>query len=454
MYDPKFRLALLISLIVFFGSMAHAVYTYMLGDHGLNVEDYITGIALVGSSIIGGVLFVVISVKFITFEKHKTTGFEPTFRDETGTGFNFPVSLSKFLPEIIAPPLGADMHPLESELIGFLNGYRKWPYKLPSESDDRTTLYEHSIKQWEAMKTLPNCTSMHRIAALAQDLSLVYAYKEKRTKHPVSQFWKRDTVRYSRACIEHGGYSALILSTIPTFRKLGKDKQSNQRLRRALLTAIRYRDNPTSIPANCDPLARDIYESLHKANQKSKVTESGEVTFNPSKEQIKDFNTEVYSYFQAVIRDAELNPSDISKNSDGVYLGDGYIAIGIKELVQKFSLVMSPQTRSVFELWELNGTAHPSWSYFMKALQNFGGFTDKWDDVTSASGLFNLKVNDVDFNNMLFTFVDQTEMPDLRNALDSMPKFNGMIELQQDKETLLIELKRKANAVTKMLDNF
>ena len=104
MYDPKFRFAILMSIFMVLAVGASLIKTYVFDGTTLDLPAYLAGIVRVGGATLGGFIFVWVCTKIITFDKYKKTGFEPSFRDETGTGFNFPVSLNKFLPDVIAAP--------------------------------------------------------------------------------------------------------------------------------------------------------------------------------------------------------------------------------------------------------------------------------------------------------------------------------------------------------------
>ncbi|MBI1363772.1 MAG: hypothetical protein GC134_07280 [Proteobacteria bacterium] len=438
-------MALLISIIVFVYVAFNIVTEYILGDSGLTMAQYIAGVTEVASAIIGGFVFVAISTKFITFEKFKRTGFEATFRDETGTGFNFPVSLSKFLPDIIAAPTWRNISEVEAELMGFLNGYRDWPYDITGETNK--SLYHNAMQQWQAIQKLPNTTPLHGIAALAQDLGKVYAYAEKRKQFPFSEFWKRDKVTYNRRCLEHGGLSAFILSTIPSFMRM------DERTRRAVLIAVRYRDNPSQIPANCDPLAVDIYESLHKAHQMALEEEgSSQSDLNPSEVEIGALKEEITAYFQSILRSMELNPVGQSEKSDGIYVGNGICILRMNRFVRAFAAVLTPKTRTRFNLWSFDGRQHPSWKFFISALRDSGYLLERFEEVDAKDGLFSLRINDLVYQNCIMIQVDASLYTDLRASLDTLPKWNGIIEVEQSKEFLVSEVKRKATEVEAMLE--
>lgn len=448
MYDPRFRFALLITLISFVAVSGTLIYYFFY--KGLNWTQYFHGVMNIGGSVVGGLAFVLVCTKFITFNKNKKTGFEASYIDETGTGFNFPVSLSKFLPELVAPPVSnKKLSTLEAELIGFLNSFRNWPYDLSGES--KKSLYDHAIEQWQAMRSLPNTGPLHYAAALAQDLSLIYAYQEKRKKFPLSQFWKRDKVKFSRRCVEHGGLSATILSTLPAFKALGEDVKTNQKYRRAILTAIRYRDNPTSIPVNCDPLGKDIYEHLHKAYQKS-LEKPEEGNFKPTEKQIQVFNHEIYSFFQGVLKELEINPANVTKESDGVYLGGGVLMLSLCHMVRRYAKLLTPTSRGHFKLWDIPTDEHISWPYFIKAFKDIGAYREKWDDIEpNKNGTFNIKANNIPFPYAIFLDIEREKFPELRQTLDSYPAWQGIIEMQKNEETLVQEVQAKAKKVDEMI---
>lgn len=452
MYDPKIRLVILIYTIVIIWATSSAFYSYFFGDKGLDWITHLRGIVTIGGSVFGGFFFIWLCSQFMTFSKHKKTGFEATFEDETGTGFNFPVSLSKYIPEIVAYPYEKEeISPLEQELIGFLNAYRHWPYDITGKNKE--TLYEHAMKQWKAIKQIPNSSSLHRAAALAQDLSLTYVYKEKRKTFPYWQFWKRDQVSFSRRCINHCGFSAVFLATFPAFRALGTDKTSGNKIRRALLTAIRYRDNPISIPANCDPLVREIYESLHRAAQLSVQQETNSPDFAPSEADIDELNKSIYMYLQSTLRDLEINPADLTPQHEGAYLGDGKVVISLPRLIKKYRSVISPALRGAFDLWDIDEQKHPSWPYFIESLKKNNVLLTQWEDIEKPEGIFSVNLGKVHFENAIFVHIQAGELPELRQSLDMMPKWNGLISIEYEIEEDEDQSLDKAKAIDKMIDD-
>ena len=443
MYDPKFRMALLISIAVTLFTIINVIFEYVVGDANFLLEDYIRKVTSVGGSIVGGFVFVLVCTKFITFERFRKTGFEATFRDDTGTGFNFPVSLSKFLPDIIAAPLEKDLHEVEADLIGFLNGYNHWPYDITGQ--DRDSLYAYTMKQWRAMRALPNTTPYHHIAALAQDLGKAYAYTEKRKSYPWTQFWKADRVVYSRRCIEHGGLSAFILGSFKSFMRLP------ERTRRAILIAVRYRDNPIFIPANCDPLAREIYEALHMAADTVRQQEGVEAQGKASAEEVALLGEEVSSFFHSIVRELEVNPAGFSQKNDGAYLGDGLLLLKMGSLTQAFAAALSPKLRRQFSMWRLAGKPHSSWPAFIEVFRKLGVLQEIFQEAKTTTGLFNLELDGHKLENCLVFKIDLVNHTELRTSLDKLPKFAGIVQVAQDENTLKEEILAAAQKVDALI---
>ncbi len=75
MYDPKFRLTLLISIV----GTIYTIYNLCTSIFdGLNIVSYLTGLLYVGGAAAGGMLFVWICYKRITFDQFRKSGFEAT----------------------------------------------------------------------------------------------------------------------------------------------------------------------------------------------------------------------------------------------------------------------------------------------------------------------------------------------------------------------------------------
>lgn len=444
MYDPKFRFAILMSIFMVLAVGASLIKTYVFDGVTLDLAAYVVGIMRVGGATLGGFIFVWASVKIITFDKYKKTGFEATFRDETGTGYNFPVSLNKFLPDVVAAPMGANLHPVEADIIGFMNGFKHWP--LSVEDPHGKKLYDYALLQWRAMQQLPGTSALHRIVALAQDLGLVNVYKEKRSAYPWWQFWMKDKVRFERRCQFHGGYSASVLSTMPHFNTMP------ERTRRAILLAVRYRDNPVMIPANCDPIAFELYEALHRAERKAKEIERGQTSnFSPSDVQVAQFNAEVGAFFQAAVRRMEINPANPLTKNNGICLNEGVVLIQMGPFMQNFASLLTPDTRDAFNLWDVPLSEHPSWPYMVNALRGVEVLQETWEDVTAPQGLFQFNANDTAFENAFLIKITNARFPDLRSSLDNLPRWQGYVSVLQDSGHLLNEVEAKAQRIDTLL---
>ncbi|MDD9912137.1 MAG: hypothetical protein OXQ96_03700, partial [Alphaproteobacteria bacterium] len=100
---PRFRFMLVVVILATVIWAYFLVGEYLVGLRGLNLSRYIHGAFVVGSSVLGGYLLVWASIRFMNFRENRKTGFEAIKIDESGTKFNMQLSLSKFLPEIIAP---------------------------------------------------------------------------------------------------------------------------------------------------------------------------------------------------------------------------------------------------------------------------------------------------------------------------------------------------------------
>lgn len=450
MYDPKFRFTFVISTVVVVLAVLMVLWQYVFGERGLDWHVWSQGVIMVGASTLGGYTFVTLGAWLITFLQNRRTGFEATFVDETGTKFNFPVSLSKFLPDVIAPPFSTGLHPVEVELFGFLNGYREWPADVENPS---ISLYENAYRQWLAMSRLPGTTHLHRIASLSQHLGKIYAYSLRRTRHPLWMFWEPDTIRYEQRALYHGGLSAFVLSTMPSFRHLNVKPDANALERRALLIAIRYRDDPTHMPENCDPLAREIYESLHRAARKAEEVMHAQLrAFDPTPTEISAFTTEAVSYFQALIRELDINPSSFSASSDGIYLGGGLIIVRMNKLLQRYAPLLSPAVRNTFNLWELDNKPHPSWTHVLDILRGLKVLQTTWENVQSTDGLFSFTASDIELSGSVILNIDAKEFPDLRAHLDRFAKWQGLISPKQDPGAMLQDIKSKVAAVDRILE--
>ena len=439
MYTPQFRFVLLISLMVIFAAVAQVLYTYVFGEKGLNFHNYISGLLTLSATTAGGFFFIWVCSKFITFNGLKATGFEGVYRDEYGTNFVFkkPIQLTKFLPDLIAKPDG-NLHILEKELIAFLSGYKDMPFDLTDPKS--LSLYDYSMYMWKQSKSLKNTNSYHHIVALSKYLGLVYVYKQKRKTHPLWQFWMRDKVSYSKRCLFHGGLSAFVLSTMPSFNKLDEETK------RSLLVAIRFADNPMAIPVNCGKLVFSLYENAHIAEQRLKkvLNKTQKVKMDPSQTDIMQFKAQAKDYFQASMRELNLNPQTPPNQSDGIYIGLGSAIVRIPCLLKEISKNLTPDIRSSMDLWEVNGNYHKSWDYLIEVMQENNLLGDSLDEQKVNHPINSFIVNSYAINNALLIKVENKAYPQLRGFLDSLPKFDSYALVEKNENDLIEEIAQKS----------
>lgn len=447
MYTPQFRFALLISLFVIFGTTVQVLYDYSFGEHGLNIDLYTNGVLTIGSSAIGGFFFIWLCSKFITFNGLKATGFEGVFRDEYGTNFVFkhPIRLTKFLPDLIAKPNESTITPLESELIAFLEGFKNMPFDIYDKKS--LNLHDYAIGMWRQSRRIKNTNSYHHVVALSKYLGLVYVYKSKRKSAPLWQFWIRDKMSYSKRCLFHGGYSSFILSTMPSFHTL------DEKTKQSLLVAVRFADNPMSIPENCDPITFSLYENTHIAEQRLRkaLNKNNHKAIDPSETDIMQFKQQVKDFLQTSIKDLNLNPDVPAKQSDGIYLGMGSAVIRMPCLLKSLAKNLSPDIRTAMDLWDVSPQHHKSWDYIIEVLQEANLIAPALDEQKITYPINTFIIDNFAIRNALLLTIENRVFPNLRSFLDSLPEFKSHILLERNKQDLLEEIKQKSTKIDEFI---
>ena len=448
MNGPRFRFLVVITFLCTALWLYLLLSQYLLGAHGLNLSRYLNGAFIVGITTLIGYTFVWGGIRFMQHRDQRKTGFEATNIDETGTKFNMQLSLSKFKPEIVAAPSLADASPLEAELVGFLNSLSQLPYDL---NNPDYTLREHALRQWEAMKTLQGAGPLHRAAALAQDLSKVYAYQEKRKAAPVSQFWVRDTLSYSRRSNEHGGMAAFILSQMPSFRKLSADPRRNELERRALLTAIRYCKDPLKMPLNCDPLTREIYEYLNKAHVKAREMAGEDIqSTEPTPGDLATLQQDLITQLPHVFADIGFDADDLPQRH-GFYLGEGVIGVRVPFFLQKLIPLLSPQTRHAFNLWDMRDVEHHFLPHLIEQLRLKEWLVENWDGEKSTTGTFNFTIGTTNFTNTILIQIMDGPFRDTRERASKATPLNLPVDIQQDPKAYLESIQKKTKTIDAQL---
>ncbi|MCP4354795.1 MAG: hypothetical protein GY793_04030 [Proteobacteria bacterium] len=448
MYTPQFRFALLISLFVIFGTIAQVLYTYGFGKGGLDIQLYLNGILTIASTTFGGFFFIWLCSKFITFNGSKTTGFEGKFSDEYGTKFVFkhPIKLSKYLPEIITKPDFKATTALESELIGFLYGYKNMPMDL--NSPDSASLYDYSMALWKQSKKIKGANQLHHIVCLSKYLGLTYVHQPKRKSAPLWQFWIRDKITFSKRCLFHAGYSSFILSTMPEFTK------QSEKTKKILLTAVRFLDNPSFIPSNSDPVVYNLYETAHKAEQQVKRSlnkKSTPTELNPSETDIMQFKQQSKDFIFSSIRILNLNPTSSINQSDGVYMGLGVVLLKVPNLLMAISKQLSPDIRGEFNLWDAPSVKHKAWKYIEEMLKENELFETSLEGQNIPEGINSFMIDDFTVNNSILIKIENKRSPELRQFLDSLPEFKSYAVIEKNEEDLIKEVTQKSAKIDQFI---
>jgi hypothetical protein len=426
MSGPKFRFTLVIGLLLVAWWAFEVINTYLLGERGLNFARYGHGVLIIGGAALCGFLLVWLTVQVAAWSRRSKTGFEAEMVDEYGTlfrmgeGNNYAISLSKFLPDQIAPPAWPGISPLETELLGFLNGYRHWPFEL---GQPHPSLYDEALARWEIMKTLPGTGPLHRAAALASVLGRVAAIQEVRIRYPLSQFWKRDRIRFERRCRDHGGLAAFVLSTLPGFRHLGSNSDENRRERRALTTALKFYDDLRGLPLNADPLAKELAGLLQRLISKRRggthAAPPGPVEEAALKQQIRNFLPTLVEEWQT-----DAVPTD---TTEAVPLPGGRLLVRAESIITALGPKLPVELRERLNLWESVGSnTHPAWPMVLRGLEELR-FATRWDDLTPLDALFRL--GDRPFGPAVLLDFAAGGHPEISSKLARAATFEGGIDV-------------------------
>lgn len=456
--DPRYRAVLVMSslLLVLWGGQV--AWTYIIGS-GVNLDRYFTGVLVVGASTVAGFFLVWAAATLVALHRSLKTGFEADVRDEFGTGFEmtgpegrpvpFKLSLSKFLPEMVAPPSWPGLHPLEAEILGFLQGYRHWPVDLNQQGDvpgkPFVSLYEAAVARWQVMRHMPGSTAWHRAVALAKDLALVHAYKEVRTTYPWHEFWKRDRVKFVPRCRPHGGITAFVFSTFPALRALAATPEGLN-VQRALLTALRYQDNPMQLPLNAGPLARELVDYLWRADaqlQQLDVRELDQMT--PTR--WNELKANVTDQWLGVL--GEISPvSTPAPEMTALKLSDGSVWLRQDHLLALLGPLLKPELRQTLRLWDTGGGLHhPSWAHLAPLLQDAGLIENTADGQDASNGCFLLACGDITWGPALKLHLDPARHGPMLRQWQSVPGWAFSPEILLDANQLAAHAQTQAGSV-------
>ena len=449
--DPKKRALWVIGSFLTFLWAVHVVWTVLLGK-GLQLDAYMNGVMVLGCSVLAGFLVVWSAATLGNLRKNLKTGFEAEVTDEFGTGFAmagadgkpapFRLSLSKFLPQMVAPPSWPGLHPLEAELIGFLQGYRHWPVDLAAQNKNKqasggkefVSLYEQAVARWQIMRHMPGTGPWHRIAALAKDLALVHAYKEIRTTYPLWLLNKRDQVKFVPRCQPHGGITAFIFSTFPAFRAL-KGTAEGDAIQRALLLAMRYHNTPTMLPLNSGPLARELVDYLWRADAQllqMDVREMDQIT----PEQLEELKVNMQEQWLGFLD--SLEPQAVFGGEvTCIKLQDGSVWTTQSALLAEIALLMKPSIRQALGLWDTSANIqHPSWPHLSNILQERGWIANQHDGQAAGNGCFTLMLGSETWGPAVKLQLDTLKHLNILKAWQALPGLDQTPEVVMDGQQL------------------
>jgi hypothetical protein len=459
--DPRYRFVFMVSILSLALWGSHAVWT-LFHSTTFSFSLYQLQVALVGGSACAGFALVWAITSIIRWRQAPKTGFEADTHDEFGTLFEmvgtgpggsmapYKLSLGKFIPQLIATPADTDLHPLEAELLGFLNGYRTWPTDLAQQDGGNAmvSLYEQSVARWQITRHLPGSHEFHRIAALAKDLAFVHAYQETRKTYTAKQFWKKDTVKWKLRCQPHGGLTAFVLSTFPAFRQLAKTPQGLQQ-QRALLTALRFHQTPGQLPLNAGPLARDILDYLWRADaqlQQLDVRALDDMTA----EQRQSLETEIETHWLSLLGD--ITPTG-SPHSDmtAIKASGNLVWLRLDVLLTNLGPLLSPPLRQQLQLWTIDphqpAINHPAWSHLATLLQDSGLIANEWEGQGAVNGCFNLQLDGLAWGPAVLLRLDPLKHAPVLREWDKVAPWPGVPELQMDINQLLSRARARAGDV-------
>lgn len=457
--DPRYRFTLVISFLLTGWWIYVVLSTYLFGERGLNFERYQEGIVWVGSAAFAGFALVWCASRIVLWQRTRKTGFEAAVSDEFNTRFEmkntdgssqpFKMSLSKFLPQLVAVPDWPDMTPLEAELVGFLNAYRHWPTDLSQAGkpdNQMVSLYEQAFARWQIMRHLPGSGPWHRVMALAKDLALVHAYKEERSSFPLQQFWKRDRVRFSKRCRPHGGIAAFVLSTLPAFRSMAATPEGVA-IQRTLLTALRYHEDPTMLPANSTPLARELVDYLWRSESQLRHLSAADVE-QMTPERLEALRATLAHHWLGIL--SQLQPQE-APGADVVFLkqANGTFWLKADALLDQVSFILPADLRPLLhvETSGHEGEVHPAWVHFHPLLQDMKLIASEHDGAAATNGYFTLQFDDLTMKNMVKLNVSHDTSASLTRHWGNLHGFDGFVDVVMDVEQLKVTGNSKATAL-------
>lgn len=352
MSSPKVRFALMIGALVVVWWLYAMTSTYLIGERGLNFARYLHGVTVVGGAAAAGFLLVWGAVLLM---RH-------LFRPHIPS------------PLLLSIPHWPNLHPLEAEIIGYLNAYRHWP----AEAGYAGGLYHATLARWEAMRTLPESTTLARLAALAMAFNTLVRWHEIRQPPGLFDIGHRDSVRFQP--ITPSADAAMeLLATLPAFPSLASEGPDAIRTLGHLLQPP-HEDEPATI--------KHVRSLLAKAEESIPQQERPHVA--PTLEE------------QDMLASAFADPrfynnlglcSSPSANDGAVLLPDGRLLLTVPALLQQLANLLPTELAERLRLGQRDGARHPSWSLLHDILLRQGFTATTWEGDSGYLGTFRAIIN-------------------------------------------------------------
>jgi hypothetical protein len=412
---------------------------------GVDAAQHVRGMILVGGATLLGFMVLWLVAFSIRLGERKKNEFDAAPNDDYGTVFTmlnaegkevpFGMALSKFIPEITVLQGGGQLHPLELEIFGFLEHFKRWPAGKMAKPG--VSLYEQAVARWQVVRQLPDNSVWHRVAALAFDFPMIAAYREKHYEPPLWAFWQPSTTKIMPHSDPKPGMGALISSCFPTFKAMSKSADLAV-VQRSLLTALRYAETPEQLPINAGPLAREIVEMLWRANaQLLQVDASHLDALTP--ELAQDLRRSVTQFWPVVLQ--EITPqAELKASTTVLKLQDGTVWLRLDRLLQELVPLLPPALRQSLQLWDVPAHAsqavgHPAWAQLGPALFDLGLMANEYAEHAAANGVFYLSLSEEHVPPALFgpaVLLQGSPSLSLPALWESLPAHPGLAEVVLD----------------------
>lgn len=415
MSSPKVRFALMVAILVVVWWAYAMVSTYLLGERGLNFARYAHGVAVIGSATAFGFLLVWAAVLLLRRHGHDTDA---------------------SLPHLIATPRWPNLHPLEAELIGFLNGYRHWPASASGSSD---SLYDHALRRWDVVRARPGATPLQRIAALAMALKNIPHLQEVRLSPSLLDVGRRDTVRFQPVSSPPSDAAFRLLAGLPSYSLLHKGSEDSTHALADLLAPHPHLDHP---------LTRELADILVDAEHHLPHADAPEA-LHPDDISLLAEAAQSPRLFDGLV----FQPHPVAGTS-AVLLEDGHVLLGVSTLLQQLAPLLPDALRSRLKLTYDGGTHHPAWPLVRNTLADAGVVVLDWDGTQANSrGTFMVRLNNHALGPFAMVVPDNEVATRLKHD-HAANMYRGLVAVEDSGDVLRQQLGQRAAALDERLKPF